>query len=129
MPVATQEDWERMIREVLGFFVVEWNNRNLEVACDAYALDASYVGKDGHFRGRPEIIQRYRRAYPDPAAMGTLRIELLEHRVAPGEDPHMATAILRWTIVRGQEKFSGFAMETYELQNRRVLIVQDVTVE
>src|SRR5687767_12656464 len=57
-----------------------WNAGDLDRFCAVYAEDATFVSPNGLTRGRGEVLARYRKRYPDRAAMGSLSFEFLETR-------------------------------------------------
>jgi peptidoglycan/xylan/chitin deacetylase (PgdA/CDA1 family)/ketosteroid isomerase-like protein len=61
-----------------------WNRGDLETFTSVYAEDASFLSPTGLTQGRQQVLERYRRRYPDKKAMGTLTLEVLEARPAQG---------------------------------------------
>ncbi|HEX3554496.1 MAG TPA: polysaccharide deacetylase family protein [Thermoanaerobaculia bacterium] len=61
-----------------------WNRGDLEAFTAVYAEDASFLSPTGLTQGRQQVLERYRRRYPDRKAMGTLSLEVLETRPAQG---------------------------------------------
>jgi peptidoglycan/xylan/chitin deacetylase (PgdA/CDA1 family) len=61
-----------------------WNRGDLETFTSVYAEDASFLSPTGLTQGRQQVLERYRRRYPDQQAMGTLTLEILETRPAQG---------------------------------------------
>jgi peptidoglycan/xylan/chitin deacetylase (PgdA/CDA1 family) len=61
-----------------------WNRGDLETFTSVYAEDASFLSPTGLTQGRRQVLERYRRRYPDQQAMGTLSLEILEARPAQG---------------------------------------------
>jgi peptidoglycan/xylan/chitin deacetylase (PgdA/CDA1 family)/ketosteroid isomerase-like protein len=61
-----------------------WNRGDLETFTSVYAEDASFLSPTGLTQGRQQVLERYRRRYPDKGAMGTLTLEILETRPAQG---------------------------------------------
>jgi peptidoglycan/xylan/chitin deacetylase (PgdA/CDA1 family) len=61
-----------------------WNRGDLETFTSVYAEDASFLSPTGLTRGRQQVLERYRRRYPDKKAMGTLTLEIVEARPAQG---------------------------------------------
>ncbi len=61
-----------------------WNRGDLDAFTSVYAEDASFLTPSGLTRGRQQVLERYRRRYPDRAAMGTLTLEVIEVRPAQG---------------------------------------------
>jgi pimeloyl-ACP methyl ester carboxylesterase len=82
-----------------------WNRGDLEDFCSVYDEDASFASPSGLTRGRAAVLERYRKRYPDRAAMGTLRLEVLHARAAtdPGATgepvrPAGVTMVARWRL-------------------------------
>src|SRR5690348_12006781 len=61
-----------------------WNAGDLDAFCSVYADDATFVSPSGVTQGRGNVLARYKKRYPDKAAMGTLSFEFLETRVLKG---------------------------------------------
>ncbi|MBW8875534.1 MAG: DUF4440 domain-containing protein [Acidobacteria bacterium] len=61
-----------------------WNRGDLDAFTAVYAEDASFLSPTGLTRGRQQVLERYRRRYPDRKAMGTLSLEVIEARPAQG---------------------------------------------
>ena len=61
-----------------------WNRGDLDTFTSVYAEDASFLTPSGLTSGRQQVLERYRRRYPDRAAMGTLTLEVIEVRPAQG---------------------------------------------
>ncbi len=61
-----------------------WNRGDLETFTSVYAEDAAFLTTTGLTRGRQQVLERYRRRYPDQKAMGTLSLEVIEARPAQG---------------------------------------------
>jgi peptidoglycan/xylan/chitin deacetylase (PgdA/CDA1 family)/ketosteroid isomerase-like protein len=61
-----------------------WNRGDLETFTSVYAEDAAFLATTGLTRGRQQVLERYRRRYPDQKAMGTLSLEIIEARPAQG---------------------------------------------
>jgi uncharacterized protein (TIGR02246 family) len=61
-----------------------WNRGDLETFTSVYAEDASFLSPTGLTQGRQQVLERYRRRYPDRKAMGTLSLKILEVRPAQG---------------------------------------------
>lgn len=86
-----------------------WNRGDMEAFCSVYAEDASFASPSGLTRGRREVLDRYRKKYPDAAARGTLSFEVLEMRMASGvevsvfgdavpSDVHGVSLLARWRL-------------------------------
>ena len=65
----------RAVTDLLNLQAEAWSRGDLDTFCSVYADDAAFVSTTGLTRGRQEILDRYRRRYPDRSAMGTLSLE------------------------------------------------------
>jgi uncharacterized protein (TIGR02246 family) len=90
-----EEEIRRAVTAVLDRQVRAWNRGDLEGFVSVYAADAAFVSPTGLTRGRQAVLDRYRKRYPDKAAMGTLSLEVVEVRLA---DVHGASVVARWTL-------------------------------
>jgi peptidoglycan/xylan/chitin deacetylase (PgdA/CDA1 family) len=61
-----------------------WNRGDLDTFTSVYAEDASFLSPTGLTQGRQQVLERYRRRYPDRKAMGTLSLEIVEVRPSQG---------------------------------------------
>jgi ketosteroid isomerase-like protein len=113
-------------REVDRKFVQAWNRGDLVAACELYADDAVYVSaKSGLLYGKEEILERYKRDYPDPSTMGTLKTTLM-YSIVEGT---MGSALWRWTVdLQNETRLEGYNLEVYKKRKGQILIAQDVTV-
>src|SRR3954468_22208781 len=71
---------EQAIRAVMDKQVREWNNGNIPAFMETYAKTDSlmFIGSKGITYGWDSTLARYKRNYPDKAAMGKLSFELKE---------------------------------------------------
>jgi ketosteroid isomerase-like protein len=71
---------ERAIRAVLDAQVISWNKGDVDTFMQSYwkSDKTEFVGSNGIIRGWQSVFNRYRKAYPDPRAMGTLAFSDLE---------------------------------------------------
>jgi uncharacterized protein (TIGR02246 family) len=93
-PVAATEDPAREAAAVLEAQIAAWNRGDLVAFCATYAEDAVFATPDGLRRGRDEVLARYRKRYPDRAAMGTLRFETLDVRA----EHDLVSIVARWHL-------------------------------
>lgn len=103
--VAVRADLEKLLREQSE----AWNRGDLEAFCSVYADDATFSSPTGLTRGREAVLERYRKRYPDSAAMGRLTLDVdvfepvwgmevdLAGDAVPGSI-HGASIAARWTL-------------------------------
>jgi peptidoglycan-N-acetylglucosamine deacetylase len=117
-----------------------WSRGDLEAFVSAYAEDAVFVSPSGLTRGRDEVLERYRKRYPDAAAMGRLTLEVLETRAASGAEVsmlgdavpsrvHAVSVVARWTLAYPEgELANGLTLLVLQPRGDRWLIVQDASM-
>src|SRR5215210_3908684 len=74
-----QSSAQTEILETLKEQVASWNDNNLEGFMTAYWNDDSlmFIGKNGLRYGYQNILNNYRKSFPDKEAMGILSYDLL----------------------------------------------------
>jgi uncharacterized protein (TIGR02246 family) len=92
-----------------------WNRGDLEAFCSVYDEDATYASPSGIVRGRAAVLERYRKRYPDRAAMGTLRLDVQEARAAAGPEGgdrvQGVSIVARWRLTYpGKPEASGLTV-------------------
>jgi len=73
------------VKTLLATQSAAWNRGDLEGFTAVYAEDASFLSPTGVTHGRQQVLERYRRRYPDKKAMGTLSLDVLETRTFPAQ--------------------------------------------
>src|SRR5687768_11918256 len=70
---------EKDINKVLSNQVVSWNAGDLDVFMEGYWNNDSlmFVGKKGVTYGYQNVLNNYRKGYPDTAAMGQLSYDII----------------------------------------------------
>jgi len=78
-----------------------WNRGNLEEFMTTYldSPDITFTGRAGVTRGYKPVLERYRKNYGTPEAMGTLRYSELEVRLL---GPEAALVLGRFDLTRTQ---------------------------
>jgi uncharacterized protein (TIGR02246 family) len=74
---------EDAVKALLATQSAAWSRGDLEGFTAVYAEDASFLSPTGLTHGRHQVLERYRRRYPDKKAMGTLTLDVLETRAFP----------------------------------------------
>lgn len=77
--VGAQSNDETAIRQLLDRQTTAWNRGDIDRFMDGYWENDSlmFIGKSGVTYGWTNTLNNYKRGYPDTAAMGKLRFELL----------------------------------------------------
>jgi len=101
-----QAEAEAKIRAVLTAQQQAWNRADLELFMDGYwhSEELSFSGSSGVFRGWEAVRARYKKSYPDQAAMGTLDFSDLEIRLL---GPEAALVLGKWHLKREKDEPGG----------------------
>jgi uncharacterized protein (TIGR02246 family) len=107
-----------------------WNRGDLEAFVSEYAEDAAFVSPTGLTRGRQAVLDRYRKRYPDKAAMGTLALEIVETRLVPDDEgARSASIVARWTLAYPDKpKAEGLTLLVLHRRGGGWAIVQDASM-
>ena len=96
---AEEPSPEAQVASLLRTQAEAWSRGDLEAFTSVYAEDAAFLVATGLTRGRREVLERYRKRYPDAAAMGKLTLEVIETRVfPPGKDAAGVSVAARWRL-------------------------------
>ncbi|HEY0610354.1 MAG TPA: DUF4440 domain-containing protein, partial [Chitinophaga sp.] len=77
-----QKSPENAIRQLMQQQTEAWNQGNIRAFMDTYWQSDSllFIGKNGITYGWQATLERYKKSYPDTAAMGRLQFNLLEFK-------------------------------------------------
>ena len=96
---AEEPSPEVQIAALLRTQAEAWSRGDLETFTSFYAEDAAFLTADGLTRGRRDVLERYKRRYPNTAAMGKLTLEVIEARVfPPGKEAAGVSVAARWRL-------------------------------
>lgn len=102
-----------------------WNKGDLDGFCASYADDAAFITPTGLTKGRDQVLARYKKRYPDKAAMGTLSFEFLDARVSPGA----VTVMAKWTLTYpNKPSASGNTLVVLQPRATSWMVVQDASM-
>ena len=82
------------LQAVLAAQAAAWNRGDIDAFCAFCTDDTTYLGAGSVTTGRDAVAARYRAAYPDRAAMGTLALAI--ERVENGDT--LAVVVARWSV-------------------------------
>ncbi|HEX5042377.1 MAG TPA: polysaccharide deacetylase family protein [Candidatus Polarisedimenticolaceae bacterium] len=128
------------LRALLARQADAWSRGDLDAFVAPYAEDATFLSPTGVVQGRAAVRARYAARYADPAAMGTLRLDVLEIRPLWGLEPtvlgesepggiHGAGVTARWTLTgAGGESASGTTLLVFRRLPEGWRIVQDASM-
>lgn len=125
-----RQDAQRAIERLLTQQARAWNDGDFESFVAFYTEDTVFLSSSGLTRGRSEVLARYRRRYPDRAAMGKLTFEIVELRLSP--DAQVGSVAARWHLhypeSGAREDASGLTLLVCHLTNDGWRIVQDASL-
>jgi peptidoglycan/xylan/chitin deacetylase (PgdA/CDA1 family) len=138
--VRRETEAREAVSRLLDAQAAAWTRGDVGAFCSVYAEDAAFVSPTGLARGRREILERYRRRYPNGAAMGRLTLEVVEVRPAWGTEVSLlndavpgriqsVSVIARWTLQRpAQADTSGLTLLVLRPCRDGWQIVQDASM-
>ncbi len=114
------------ITNVLDRQVAAWNRGDIEEFMAGYLRSPELRFASGNevHRGWNQTLERYRRNYPDRAAMGTLAFEDLDVRVL---SEHAAIVFGRFRLSRESDEPTGLFTLLFERHDGEWVIVADHT--
>jgi peptidoglycan/xylan/chitin deacetylase (PgdA/CDA1 family) len=138
--VRREDEARKGVQAVLDAQSAAWSKGDVEAFCSVYAEDAAFVSPSGLTRGRAAVLERYRKRYPGPAAMGALTLEVVEMRPAWGTEVSMlgdavpgrvqsASVVARWTLrYPDKPETSGLTLIVLRPRGDGWEIVQDASM-
>jgi hypothetical protein len=116
---------EKSIREVLDKQVIAWNEGNIEEFMQGYWKSDSllFIGSK-ITNGWDSTLARYKRSYPDRAAMGTLRFEIMRMDFI-SSDSYLITG--KYFLTREKDNPSGVYTLLFRKKNGKWVAVYDHT--
>lgn len=115
---------EAAIRAIMAAQEAAWNRGDLEAFMKGYWEDEGlkFIGKTGVTYGWQATLDRYRKGYPDRAAMGTLHFDLLHiERISS----KAALVVGKWTLARAEDQPGGHFSLTWRKMKGTWVIVAD----
>lgn len=113
------------IERLLAEQSAAWSRGDLDAFCADYAEDAIFLTPSGVTQGREFVLERYRKKYPDAAAMGTLVLDPIETRVL-GD---VASVAARWTLsYPDKPEATGLTLIVFHRRDGRWELVQDASM-
>jgi len=103
---TTTEEDRGDIQGILKAQQAAWNKGDIEAFVTGYwkSPELTFSGADGVQRGYDAVLARYKRSYPDKAAMGNLDFSDLEFHFL-GKDA--ALVLGRWHLIREKDAPGG----------------------
>jgi hypothetical protein len=113
---------EKEIRAVLALQDEEWNRGNIDGFMETYWKSDSlmFIGKSGITYGWQKTMDNYKKSYPDTAAMGKLRFDLIEFKPIGNND---CFVVGKWFLTRSIGNVNGvFTILLRKINNRWIII-------
>jgi uncharacterized protein (TIGR02246 family) len=126
--LSAETDATRAARRLLAEQQADWNRADIDAFMRGYWKDESirFAGGDSFRYGWQATIDRYRKAYPDAAAMGNLDFKLLEVREL---SPTVVYVFGQWHLTRANEAPDkaphGLFTLIVEKKGRRWVVTRD----
>ncbi len=119
----SQDKDEQEVRALLDFQTQEWNKGNIPAFMETYWKSDSlmFIGKSGVTYGWQKTLANYNKNYPDKAAMGKLKFELLQ--VKRLSATHFFV-VGKWHLTRSIGDVGGlFSLLFRKVANKWIIIV------
>jgi len=106
VPVFAQKEDETQIRNLLTKQVISWNEGKPEGFMKGYWENDSlvFIGKNGPTYGYQATLERYKKSYPDAAAMGNLTSTIVSLKRLSADYYFI---IGKWALERAAGNLSG----------------------
>jgi hypothetical protein len=116
---------EKLIREVLDKQVAAWNETDIEGFMQGYWKSDSllFIGSK-ITNGWDSTLARYKRSYPDKAAMGTLRFEIMRMDFI-SSDSYLVTG--KYFLMREKDNLNGVFTLLLKKKREKWVVVYDHT--
>jgi ketosteroid isomerase-like protein len=108
-PVMAQTDTQKEVLALLHEQDACWNRGDLDGFMQTYWQSDSlmFIGKSGVTYGWQNTLNNYKRSYPDPAAMGTLRFDIIHFE---NISPNYCSVVGKWHLTRIAGNLEGHFM-------------------
>ncbi len=120
--VMAQSKEEAKIRNLLATQTGDWNRGDIDGFMQTYWQSDSllFIGKNGVTKGWQATLDRYKKSYPDTAAMGKLSFDIL---ILKPLSPQYYYVVGKWMLQRSVGDISGhFDLLLHKIKNRWVII-------
>jgi len=124
--VIAQSNDEIAIRRVLDDQIKTWNRGDVEGFMKGYWQSDSlmFIGKNGITRGWAKTLDRYKKSYPDTAAMGKLSYDILEVKKLSSEYYYV---VGKWLLKRSIGDLGGYYNLLFQKIGGQWFIITDHT--
>lgn len=121
---AAQSNAEQKIRHVLEQQRQAWNRGDVVAFMQGYVKSDSlmFIGKDGIQWGWQKTLDNYRKSYPDAAAMGQLRFDIIQVKKLSKK---YYFVVGKWMLQRTAGNLSGHFNLIFEKRGNDWVIIAD----
>jgi len=120
--VHAQSKDELAIRQLLSKQNAAWNKGDIKGFMQGYWQNDSlmFIGKSGITYGWKNTLENYKKGYPDTAAMGQLRFELIEFKQLSDKNYFV---VGKWFLTRSIGNVEGaFTLLLRKIKNKWVIV-------
>lgn len=119
-----QDKDETAVRNLLAEQTKQWNKGDIPAFMNTYWKNDSlmFMGKNGVTYGWQKTLDNYRKNYPDAAAMGKLKFELLEVKRLSGI---YYFVVGKWHLTRSIGNTGGIFTLLFQKRTGKWLIISD----
>lgn len=110
------------IQAVLNSQQKAWNDGKLEIYMQGYwnSDSLTFIGKRGVTRGWKNTLENYKKSYPDKAAMGKLKLDILNIKLVARD---VAFVVGKWDLTRTAGNVGGhFTLLMRKIKNKWVIV-------
>jgi ketosteroid isomerase-like protein len=124
--LQAQSTDEIAIKQLLDGQTNAWNNGNIDAFMKGYWQSDSliFIGRTGLKYGYTTALENYKKAYPDTAAMGRLRFDLMQMKRLSSEY-YQVTG--KWTLQRTIGDLQGYFTLLFKKIKNSWVIISDHT--
>lgn len=121
---SAQSSDEKEIRNILATQTAAWNRGDIDQFMNGYWESDSlmFIGKSGVTYGWSNTLNNYKKGYPDTAAMGKLKFDLIQVKKLSKKYYHVTG---KWFLKRSIGDIGGHYTLLFQKINGRWVIISD----
>lgn len=124
LQLSAQSKSEKEIRSILATQTAAWNRGDIDQFMNGYWENDSlmFIGKSGVTYGWTNTLNNYKKGYPDVAAMGQLKFDLIQVKKLSKKYYHVTG---KWFLKRSIGDLGGHYTLLFQKINGRWVIISD----
>ena len=124
LQLSAQSNDEKEIRSILATQTAAWNRGDIDQFMNGYWENDSlmFIGKSGVTYGWTNTLNNYKKGYPDTAAMGQLKFDLIQVKKLSKKYFHVTG---KWFLKRSIGDVGGHYTLLFQKINARWVIISD----